>query len=85
MPSAQAGAMQERTASLVNKPSEITREANALLAQTNLLKMQPPKTLFRLRVVEIGLPLAMSCISILLTLRLPANRSPLARNKRSSR
>ncbi len=33
--------------------------------------MQPPKTLFRLRVVEIGLPLAMSCISILLTLRYP--------------
>jgi glycoside/pentoside/hexuronide:cation symporter, GPH family len=67
----QTEALQERAASLVNTPSEITREADALLAQTNLLKMQPPKTLFRLRVVEIGLPLAMSCISILLTLRYP--------------
>ena len=68
---AQAEALQERGASLVNTPAEIAREADALLAQTNLLKMQPPKTLFRLRVVEIGLPLAMSCVSILLTLRYP--------------
>jgi GPH family glycoside/pentoside/hexuronide:cation symporter len=68
---AQAETLRERGANLVKAPEQTVREADALLGETNLLKQQPPKTLFRLRLVEIGLPLAMSCISILLALRYP--------------
>jgi len=68
---AQVNALTDAGADVVRIAVDNSAEADALLAQTNLLKMQPPKTLFRLRVVEIGLPLAMSCISILLTLRYP--------------
>lgn len=42
-----------------------------LLASATGLKKQSPKTLFRLRFVEIGLPLLLSIISIWLTLRYP--------------
>jgi Na+/melibiose symporter-like transporter len=49
----------------------VTQAADAILADTRLLKAQTPETLFRLRFVEIGLPLALSCVSILLTLRYP--------------
>jgi GPH family glycoside/pentoside/hexuronide:cation symporter len=67
----QAVALQESGESLVKSPAEAAQAAGALLEETNLLKNQPPKTLFRLRLVEIGLPLVMCCISILLTLRYP--------------
>ena len=36
-----------------------------------LLKQQSPTTLFRLRLVEIGLPLVLSIVSIVLTVRYP--------------
>jgi GPH family glycoside/pentoside/hexuronide:cation symporter len=49
----------------------VIRLANNFLQQTTYLKQQAPKTLFRLRLVEIGVPLALSIVSILLTLRYP--------------
>jgi Na+/melibiose symporter-like transporter len=52
-------------------PTEVVRRADELLQKTTDLKRQTPKTLFRLRFVEIGLPILLSCISIALTLRYP--------------
>jgi Na+/melibiose symporter-like transporter len=51
--------------------NETVRTAEALLEQMPLLKQQSPKTLLRLRIVEISVPLALSIVSILLTLRYP--------------
>ncbi len=66
-----ATALRARSASLVAAPADMVREADALLEQTSLLKQQTPQTLFRLRLVEIGLPLVLSLVSIFLTLRYP--------------
>ncbi|MCI0332776.1 MAG: MFS transporter [Planctomycetes bacterium] len=66
----EADSLRARDSALVN-PDALAREADELVAQTILLKQQTPKTLFRLRLVEIGLPLALSVISIFLTLRYP--------------
>jgi GPH family glycoside/pentoside/hexuronide:cation symporter len=51
--------------------NEIARAAESLLGRMPLLKQQSPKTLLRLRVIEITVPLALSIVSILLTLRYP--------------
>jgi GPH family glycoside/pentoside/hexuronide:cation symporter len=67
----QAAALRAKNAALAASPADVAREAEALLEQTALLKRQTPSTLLRLRFVEIGLPLALSCVSILLTLRYP--------------
>jgi glycoside/pentoside/hexuronide:cation symporter, GPH family len=67
----EAELLRGRSANAVPAPAEIIRHADELLGQTVELKKQTPKTLFRLRLVEIGLPLALSCVSILLTLRYP--------------
>jgi GPH family glycoside/pentoside/hexuronide:cation symporter len=56
---------------LAADPDQVIRLANNFLQQTTYLKQQAPKTLFRLRLVEIGVPLALSIVSILLTLRYP--------------
>lgn len=56
---------------LTTDPVALRAEAGKLLLDTVLLKQQSPKTLFRLRLVEIGLPLALSIVSIVLTLRYP--------------
>lgn len=45
--------------------------SSELLEQSAFLRKQSPETLFRLRLVEIGLPLVLSVASILLTLRYP--------------
>ncbi len=66
-----AEALKERTADLVDVPKDVVHEADSLLDQTSLLKKQTPTTLFRLRLVEIGLPLVLSVVSIVLTLRYP--------------
>ena len=55
--------------------AEVVRRADELLQKTTDLKRQTPKTLFRLRLVEIGLPILLSCISIALTLRYPLTES----------
>ena len=67
----EAVSLRTRRANLVATPADVVREADSLLEQTTMLKKQTPKTLFRLRFVEIGLPLALSVVSILLTLRYP--------------
>ncbi len=69
--SSEAAALQSKSASLVTTPADVIRAADELLQQTTFLKQQAPRTLFRLRLVEIGLPLALSIVSILLTLRYP--------------
>jgi Na+/melibiose symporter-like transporter len=66
-----AQALRSRSADLAAAPADVVRDTGALLEQTTLLKRQAPRTLFRLRLVEIGVPLALSCVSILLTLRYP--------------
>lgn len=45
--------------------------ATDLLQQSVFLRQQSPVTLFRLRLVEIGLPVILSIVSIILTLRYP--------------
>jgi GPH family glycoside/pentoside/hexuronide:cation symporter len=52
-------------------PTAFVQEADALLLETTELKQQTPATLLRLRVVEIGVPLVLSCVSIFLTLCYP--------------
>ena len=64
-------AMLANSADLVRRPQELSTASDALLQQIILLKQQAPITLFRLRLVEIGLPLLLSAISIFLALRYP--------------
>jgi glycoside/pentoside/hexuronide:cation symporter, GPH family len=63
--------LQAKTANLVTAPADLINETGQMVQETLRLKKQAPKTLFRLRVVEIGLPLLLSLISILLTVRYP--------------
>ena len=50
---------------------KLVEQIEEAIEDTIPLKQQSPKTLFRLRLVEIGLPLALSVVSIFLTLRYP--------------
>ena len=52
-------------------PASLPRVAGELSRHSQLLRRQSPETLFRLRLVEIGLPLALSVVSILFLLRYP--------------
>jgi GPH family glycoside/pentoside/hexuronide:cation symporter len=54
-----------------SKRDELLASASALLEQSVFLRQQSPVTLLRLRIVEIGLPLVLSVVSIILTLRYP--------------
>jgi GPH family glycoside/pentoside/hexuronide:cation symporter len=67
----QAAAMRTESNNLAGTPAEVIRRSESLRGQTMLLKQQTPRTLFRLRLVEIGVPLALSCASVLLTLCYP--------------
>lgn len=51
--------------------AQLLRVAGKLLQHAEFLRRQSPDTLFRLRLVEIGLPLVLSVVSILLLLRYP--------------
>ena len=66
-----AEALQSKGANMADAPSELLLEAEQILEQTTLLKKQAPKTLLLMRVVEIGLPLLLSVVSVLLTIRYP--------------
>jgi GPH family glycoside/pentoside/hexuronide:cation symporter len=68
---AKIASLRERTTSLANTPEAVIQEADSMINDTKRLKKQLPQTLFRLRLVEIGLPLALSIVSIFLTLRYP--------------
>lgn len=59
------------SADWVNRPSDLRLEASDLLHDATALAKQSPNTLLLLRVIEIGLPLILSIISILLTWRYP--------------
>jgi GPH family glycoside/pentoside/hexuronide:cation symporter len=66
-----AEALQASSTTYVANPAALIADADAILAETPHLKQQAPETLFRLRLVEIGLPLVLSIVSIWLTLRYP--------------
>ena len=59
------------TSSATDPATTLARQADALASSRCSLRQQSPETLFRLRLVEIGLPLVLSIVSILLTLRYP--------------
>jgi Na+/melibiose symporter-like transporter len=54
-----------------SKRDQLLASASSLLEQSVFLRQQSPVTLLRLRIVEIGLPLVLSVVSIILTLRYP--------------
>jgi Na+/melibiose symporter-like transporter len=64
-----AGAV--RSAGASDDPSQLLATSSELLQHSRFLRGQSPTTLFRLRLIEIGLPLLLSVVSILLTLRYP--------------
>lgn len=68
--SAAQGLIEDR-ATLTAKPKELSKAVGELLKDVLALKPQSPTTLFRLRLVEIGMPLLLSVISIYLALRYP--------------
>lgn len=55
----------------ITKPKQLIEELASLKATLASLTQQKPRTLLMLRIIEIGLPLVLSVISILLTLRYP--------------
>ena len=63
--------LQTQAADWVSKPEALHTEVEALLHDATALSVQAPRTLLWLRIIEIGLPLVLSAISILLTLRYP--------------
>jgi GPH family glycoside/pentoside/hexuronide:cation symporter len=67
----QVEALQAKSSYLVANPAELLIQVKQISEQMPSLKEQTPRTLFRLRLVEIGLPLLMSIVSIFLTLRYP--------------
>ena len=60
-----------RRVSDAGNSAQLLRVAGELLQHSEFLRRQSPETLFRLRLVEIGLPLALSVVSILFVLRYP--------------
>jgi GPH family glycoside/pentoside/hexuronide:cation symporter len=68
---AHAERLRARNERLLANPGDLVREADSLLRHANVLRNQTPKSLFRLRLFEIGLPLALSVVSILLTVGYP--------------
>jgi GPH family glycoside/pentoside/hexuronide:cation symporter len=63
--------LQTQAADWVSKPESLHIEIEALLHDATALSVQAPRTLLWLRIIEIGLPLVLSIISISLTLRYP--------------
>jgi GPH family glycoside/pentoside/hexuronide:cation symporter len=72
----------ENRSDLAAKPKDLTESVANLLQEILLLKPQSPTTLFRLRLVEIGLPLLLSVISIYLALRYPLTEARCLEIKR---
>jgi hypothetical protein len=56
---------------LVTQPELLQEETNHLLHEATKLSQQSPRALLMLRIIEIGLPIALSIFSIVLTLRYP--------------
>lgn len=67
----QVADLAQRLADQSTAPADLQADVERLLVSATALKQQSPRTLLLLRVVEIGLPLVMSVVSMLLTLRYP--------------
>lgn len=63
--------LRERSESLVADPEQLLAEAEGILDRTVPLSRQPASTLFRLRLFEIGLPLLLCVLSLLLAAGYP--------------
>jgi GPH family glycoside/pentoside/hexuronide:cation symporter len=63
--------LQAEAGNWVGKPESLQAEVQEILHEATVLSVQAPRTLLMLRIIEIGLPLVLSAISILLTLRYP--------------
>ncbi|MGE3242597.1 MAG: MFS transporter [Pirellulales bacterium] len=68
---AEGSALQQARKDAAEASAEFVSRADALPDRLLQLRKQSPTTLFRLRLIEIGLPLMLSVVSILLTLRYP--------------
>jgi glycoside/pentoside/hexuronide:cation symporter, GPH family len=64
-------ALRASSVGLAESPLALKDEANGILQRTVPLKQQREKTLLRLRLFEIGLPLVLSIVSLALTFRYP--------------
>ena len=60
--------LQKRAAEVVDKPDLLYSNIENLLHISTALSIQKPRTLFLLRIIEIGLPLLLSLVSIVFTL-----------------
>lgn len=60
---------------LIKEPKKLVEATEQILEKTASLKQQSPTTLFRLRAVEIGLPLLLCVVSIYLTVGYPLTES----------
>jgi len=67
--------LEAQRTSLRKTPAELIAATEQILKQTTPLKRQSPTTLLRLRIVEIGLPLLLSLVSIWLTVGYPLTES----------
>jgi GPH family glycoside/pentoside/hexuronide:cation symporter len=63
--------LREKTATLLAAPTQLLDEVSTLTDQERSLRKQTPATLFHLRLFEIGVPLIVSVVSILLTSKYP--------------
>ena len=68
---AKTEALKLKASALVGQPELLEEEMDQLLHQATKLSQQSPRTLLMLRIIEIGLPIALSIFSILLTIRYP--------------
>ena len=63
--------LQKRATEVVDKPDILYSNIENLLHKSTALSVQKPRTLFLLRIIEIGLPLFLSLVSIAFTLLYP--------------
>ena len=75
--------MKAEDARLVSEPATLIGAAEQIRQHVGELSRQAPATLFRLRAIEIGLPLLLSCVSVLLTLRYPLTEARCYEIKRA--
>ena len=60
--------LQKKATEVVDKPDILYSKIENLLHKSTALSIQKPRTLFLLRIIEIGLPLLLSLVSIVFTL-----------------
>ena len=63
--------LQKKATEVVDKPNVLYSNIENLLHRSTALSAQKPRTLFLLRIIEIGLPLFLSLVSIVFTLLYP--------------